>query len=133
MTPHKGEEANQTVFVTNNVLESGLRLSDVPVPETSVIESPIKAFVMMSDGCEDGLWTKNRKEILPNGDFRYVPLNLPFEPALDDIIKRLSGCEEDREAEELFISLVSQYNRPLKYEMDDKTLCIGFKGTTEQK
>ena len=32
----------------------------------------------MSDGCEDGLWIKSRKETLDDGDFRYVLQNIPF-------------------------------------------------------
>lgn len=62
LTPHKGEEANQTVFVTNEILKpADLIISGVHVPETLVINKPISAFVLMSDGCEDGLWVKNKR------------------------------------------------------------------------
>ena len=126
LTPHKGAEANQTVFVTNDVLAPGLTLSGVPVPETMIIDNPVSAFAMMTDGCENGLWMTSRKEDLPDGDFRYIPLNHPFVPALDDILGRLSGCQDEEESAELLHRIVTRYNRPLQNEHDDKTLCIGF-------
>ena len=126
LTPHKGEEANQTVFVTNRVLDEGLKVSGVNVPETLVIEEAIHSFVLMSDGCEDGLWVKNRKESLPDGDYRYVPLNTPFSLALDDIMARMKACEKAQQRELLF-NIMDHYNKPLKNEIDDKTVCLGYK------
>lgn len=125
MTPHKGEEANQTVFVTNRVLNPGLRISGVPVPETMVIEEPILAFAMMSDGCENGLWMKSRKEEQEDGKYRYLPMNQPFEPALTHVINLLTDCEESKR-KALYYRIIDHYNEPLKQEIDDKTLCLGF-------
>lgn len=125
LTPHKGKEANQTVFITNKVLEEGLRISGVPVPETIVIDEPINAFVLMSDGCENGLWIKSRKENLPDGDFRYITQNTPFAPALNDILDRIQKYESKEYGQMLF-KIINHYNKPLKNETDDKTLCLGF-------
>lgn len=125
LIPHKGEEANQTVFITNKVLEEGLEISGVEVPETIVIDEPINAFVLMSDGCEAGLWMKNKKEILPDGDYRYVQLNMPFTPALDDILMKMQKCERSQRKELLF-NIIDRYNKPLKNETDDKTICLGY-------
>ncbi len=125
LTPHKGKEANQTVFITNKVLEEGLRISGVPVPETIVIDEPINAFVLMSDGCENGLWIKSRKEDLPDGDFRYITQNTPFAPALNDILDRIQKCETE-DYEQMLFKIINHYNKPLKNETDDKTLCLGY-------
>lgn len=125
LTPHKGKEANQTVFITNKVLEEGLRVSGVPVPETVVIDEQVDAFVLMSDGCENGLWKKSRKENLPDGDFRYVPQNEPFTPALDDILDKMRKCGGEDCLLMLF-EIIDRYNKPLKNETDDKTLCLGY-------
>ena len=125
MTPHTGAESNQTVFMTNRILDPGLKISDVAVPETAVIEEPISAFVLMSDGLENGFWVKNKKVILPNGDFKYKKMNLPFEPALNDVVERISMCEKDKEGKLLF-SILDHYNTPLSGETDDKTLCLAF-------
>ena len=125
MTPHQGPESNQTVFMTNRILDPGLKISGVSVPETMVIEEPISAFALMSDGLENGFWIKNKKEILPDGDFRYKKMNVPFEPALNDVVERMSKCEEGKE-QEVFFSILDHYNVPLKCETDDKTLCLAY-------
>lgn len=126
LTPHKGEEANQTVFISNEILNPvDLKISGVFVPETSMINQPIQAFILMSDGCEDGLWMKNKKENLDNGDFKYVSLNQPFVPAIDKLMqfmqdKRFEGREED-----VLFQFLDRYNENLKIELDDKTVCFG--------
>lgn len=125
LTPHTGAESNQTVFMTNRILDPGLTISDVAVPETAVIEEPISAFVLMSDGLENGFWIKNKKVILPDGDFKYKKMNLPFEPALNDVVERISKCGKDKERKLLF-SILDHYNAPLSGETDDKTLCLAF-------
>jgi hypothetical protein len=53
LTPHKGEEANQTIFITNNWWsKSNFIMSGVSVPEARVIRKNPSAFTIMSDGCE---------------------------------------------------------------------------------
>ena len=126
ITPHKGSEAHQTVFVTNKILDPGFTVSDVPVPETRIINATALAFVAMSDGCENGLWKTQRKEDLPDGDYRYISMNEPFAPALNHIIGLLSAHDDDQQRKDLFLTIIDRYNRPLKNEKDDKTLCIGF-------
>ena len=127
LTPHKGEEANQTVFVTNEILKpADLMISGVRVPETLVIDKSIDAFVLMSDGCEDGLWVKNKREELPDGEFKYTALNRPFEPALNKLIQILNSKEYADRHQDVMYQFVERYNRSLQQETDDKTLCIGY-------
>ena len=127
LTPHKGEEANQTVFVSNEILNpADLRISGVSVPETKVIDKPISAFILMSDGCEDGLWIKNKKETLPDGDFKYVTLNQPFSPAIEKLIQVIQDKRYDKQREEVLFQFMDRYNDNLKAEVDDKTICLGI-------
>ena len=127
LTPHKGEESNQTVFVTNEILKpADLMISGVRVPETLVIDNSIDAFVLMSDGCEDGLWVKNKREELPDGDFKYTELNRPFGSALDKLIQTLGNKEYADRHQDVMSQFVERYNRNLLQETDDKTLCIGY-------
>ena len=127
LTPHKGEEANQTVFVSNEILNpADLRISGVSVPETKVIDKPISAFILMSDGCEDGLWIKNKKETLPDGDFKYVTLNQPFSPAIEKLIQVIQDKRYDKQREEVLFQFMDKYNDNLKAEVDDKTICLGI-------
>lgn len=126
LTPHKGEETNQTVFVSNEILNpTDLKISGVSVPETLVIDKPIFAFILMSDGCEDGLWIKNKKEDLPNGDFRYVTLNQPFAPAIEKLIQVIQDKRFENQEKEVLFQFMDRYNDNLKSEIDDKTLCFG--------
>lgn len=127
LTPHKGEEANQTVFVSNEILTPvNLKISGVFVPETLVIDKPISAFILMSDGCEDGLWIKNRKEILADGDFKYVSLNQPFTPAIEKLQQFLQDKRFAGKTEEVLFQFLDRYNDNLKSEVDDKTICLGI-------
>lgn len=127
LTPHKGEEANQTVFVSNEILNpADLRISGVSVPETKVIDKPISAFILMSDGCEDGLWIKNKKETLPDGDFKYVTLNQPFSPAIEKLIQVIQDKRYDKQREEVLFQFMDRYNDNLKAGDDDKTICLGI-------
>lgn len=126
LTPHKGEEANQTVFISNEILNPvDLKISGVFIPETLVIDQTISAFILMSDGCEDGLWIKNKKEDLPNGDFRYVTLNQPFAPAIEKLIKVIHDKRFENQKEEVLFQFMDRYNDDLKSEIDDKTICFG--------
>ena len=127
LTPHKGEESNQTVFVSNEILSpADLTISGVSVPEIQVIETPISAFILMSDGCEEGLWIKNKREDLPDGDFRYVQLNQPFSPAIDKLVQVIQDKRYDNQREDVLFQFMDRYNENLKVEVDDKTICLGI-------
>lgn len=129
LTPHKGAEANQTVFMTNKVLDPDLAISGVAVPETVVIDKPISGFVLMSDGMENGLWIKSKREDLPNGDFKYKQMNMPFAPALNDVTKKLENSKE--KPCDTFFDILDHYNKPLAAELDDKTLCLAYTAQAE--
>lgn len=53
--PHSGEEANQTIFITNEWFKTK-ELGGVPLPETHVIAGDIDAFCLMSDGMEKSVF-----------------------------------------------------------------------------
>src|ERR1043166_3667928 len=54
IVPHKGEEANQTIFLSSKIWaqDDSFIMSGVPVPESKVVEGKVAAFTLMSDGCE---------------------------------------------------------------------------------
>ena len=124
MTPHKGEEANQTVFLTNEILNpSNLKISGVSVPESKVIDGTVEAYILMSDGCEDGLWLINKKIDKPDGDFQIVTVNKPFIPAIEKLFEYISKSENKKK---LLFGFLDKYNKNLTYELDDKTVVFGF-------
>jgi len=125
-TPHKGEEANMTIFSTtiNFASNPSFKMSGNYVPETHVSDIPAEAFALMSDGCECGLWKMNERIDLPNGDFRIEERNEPFAKGLSDAIELCKTIDSD--SKNRLISFVTGYNNPLRKEIDDKTLLIGI-------
>lgn len=124
LTPHKGEEANQTIFSTTIefIKKPSLMMSGVFVPETSVGNSQLEAFVLMSDGCEDGAWITYQKVNLPDGDYRVEDVNQPRVQTLDALMDILSIKEEK---ENKLVELITTFNNGFKTEGDDKTILIG--------
>jgi hypothetical protein len=124
LTPHKGEEENQTVFLTNEILTPiDLKISGVSVPETKVIDASIEAFILMSDGCENGMWLKNKKEEQPDGGFKYIAINQPFKPAIEALLEAIKEYDDKKE---LLYQFLEKYNASLQIEPDDKTVVFGF-------
>lgn len=125
ISPHKGEEANQTIFSTSKYfgesLIPNLRMSGVYVPETKVSEEKIDAFVLMSDGCENGAWVTYQRVNLPDGDFRVKDVNQPRFNALDDALSIIDSADKKNELEKY----ITEYSNAFKGEPDDKTILIG--------
>ena len=48
LEPYKGEEANQTIFITSDIWEKPQEFI-----RTTVIRQPVQSFTLMSDGCEN--------------------------------------------------------------------------------
>lgn len=130
LTPHKGSEANQTVFCTSQYLGLGaksrpnLKMSGAYVPETKSISHQIDGFVLMSDGCENGAWVTYQKKTLSNGDFIVEDVNLPRNQILNRFADILE--QEPTKREELTADFISEYNDAFENEPDDKTILIGI-------
>lgn len=126
MVPHKGEEANQTIFMTSDFWGiPNYVMSGVFVPESRVIREVPSAFALMSDGSENTCWLCNRynseKQI-------YEDLNMPYDKFFVPVTMNLDSMRENRE------DLDSRKDRwaeflmvkgPFAKEPDDKTMVIG--------
>lgn len=130
LTPHKGTEANQTIFCTSQYLGLGeksrpnLKMSGIYVPETKTVEEQIDGFVLMSDGCENGAWITYQKRNLENGDFIVEDVNLPRKAILDQFINILG--QEMSKREEITANFITEHNDAFENEPDDKTILIGL-------
>lgn len=124
LTPHKGDEANQTIFSTTVefINKPALMMSGVFVPETKVEECCVEAFVLMSDGCEDGAWVTYQKVDLPNGDFRVEDVNQPRPQTLDELMSIIDSKDGQKTK---LVEFITGYNKGFKTEGDDKTILIG--------
>jgi len=122
ITPHKGEEANQTIFLTSDFWNLPYYvMSGVMVPESHVVHCHPVAFTLMSDGCEHTAWQCNMKNE-KTGVF-YDP-NKPFERFFNPLVDDLSnGTTNDLKTR--WARFIAQGNDSFKNESDDKTMILG--------
>ncbi len=127
MTPFRGEEANETVFVTSDFWTNEQQIQtfvSVNVILTNP-ENPIKAFCLMSDGCEKASFLCNlydeEKQVFHDPNLPYPPF---FNPNLD-ILKNLNAQNLTQiEINALWAKFLTAGNEKLKNEPDDKTLVL---------
>ncbi len=131
MTPWEGEYSNQTVFINSDFIYVDQLENPAdpakPYLETRVIVSDtLKAFVLMSDGCEHGLYETVGYDPVSNTN---ININKPHAGVCDNIIQLLTepvSRANAEDAERLFSEIVDHGNSALIQEGDDKTLLLGF-------
>lgn len=121
MKPHKGEEANETVFIT--ALEP-----DKPncyVESTVVRETPV-AFTVMSDGCESHAFEINIRD---EKEERYSDPNRPYPRFFQPLVSTLKRLHESdtpkTEIDRRWRKFIESGTERLKTESDDKTMILG--------
>lgn len=126
-TPHKGEEANQTIFIPSEFWDIPFyEMSGVMVPETRVINQPVSAFTLMSDGCENTSWLCNQIN-KTTGKF-YDP-NTPHKGFFEPLFKKLQqskaqGKSENERAKDWY-QFIKDGNQKFQDEIDDKSMILG--------
>ncbi len=127
MTPHKGEEANQTIFIVSDFWSiPHFMLSGVLVPESIVVREPVKAFALMSDGCENTAW----KCTTYNPETgKYFDMNEPFDGFFNPLEETMESfyvnkIPEDKQQEKWYRFIESGTKGFIK-EQDDKTMIYG--------
>ena len=124
MTPHKGDEPNQTVFMLNNwnkICIPSFKMSGVSVPETAVIREKPQVVAILSDGCENFCW----ECISLNEDTgRYEDRNRPFVGFWEPLEKLLRESRDD--LFDNFTKFVDSCSNASRYESDDRTLMVGM-------
>lgn len=124
IVPTKGEEANQTLFVT-----SDLWIQDNEAFFCSYFqETEVTAFTILSDGCERASF-----EILKYDEesSMYFDPNKPyepfFEPNLNTLIRLNNMGKAQDEVNELWRSFLQNGNAKLIAETDDKSMVLSVK------
>jgi len=124
ITPFHGEEANETVFITSDIWYSSIIDRYI---ESNIIDEEIKAFSLLSDGCEKASFECNlydeEKSVFydPNRPFKHfydknVNVHLP-------LLKK-AGKNQD-EINILWKKFLTDGNVKLQIEPDDKTMILG--------
>lgn len=125
ITPHRGEEVNQTIFVMNpwdKIRVPALKMSGVLVPETSVIDDVPQAVVVLTDGCENFSWNCLQMDAACG---KYRDINTPFEPFWNHLLEILEGAHPEN-AKEIFINYIDSGTEACRTEDDDRTLLVGI-------
>lgn len=127
ITPHKGEEANQTIFITSDFWNIPFyEMSGVSVPETRVIRESAKSFVLMSDGCEHTSWDCNLYDA--EKGIYYDP-NTPHAAFFNPLIETLKEHRKEQlpfiERSEKWSNYLDKGNKSFIKETDDKTMILG--------
>ena len=127
ITPHKGEEANQTIFITSDFWNIPFyEMSGVSVPETRVIRESAKSFVLMSDGCEHTSWDCNLYDA--DKGIYYDP-NTPHVAFFNPLIETLKEHRTERlpfiDRSEKWSNYLDKGNKSFIKETDDKTMILG--------
>lgn len=127
MTPHKGDEANQTLFLISefwdipNYVQSG-----VLVPESIVVREPVEAFAVMSDGCESTAWLCTAQNAETG---KYYDQNKPFEGFFNPLEETLASFHKDNvpeeERKEKWYKFIESGTKGFVKEQDDKTMILG--------
>lgn len=125
LMPFKGEEANQTVFITATQLDAkGINT----YIESRVIAEPVKAFCLLSDGCERACYQCNTLDAETQ---RFYDANLPYPPFFNPNIEGLLALQKQHktqaEINALWADFLTAGTPPLKTEMDDKTLLLAVR------
>lgn len=120
--PYKGEEANQTVFLTSVDWNE----QDKYIESTVFEEEPI-AFTLMSDGCESHSFEVN---IYDEAEQKYKDPNKPYPKFFQPIVATLKNFHQSQvTAEEIdakWERFIEGGNEKLKNEPDDKTMILGI-------
>ncbi|MDO4801288.1 MAG: protein phosphatase 2C domain-containing protein, partial [Prevotellaceae bacterium] len=125
MTPHKGDEGNQTLFLQSSWDKPhvpALKVSNVYVPETRVIREIPKAVVLISDGCERSCWECS---ILDPTLGKYTDVNRPHPGFMNPLIESIVD-EEDSKRFNLFVDIIDKGTKSCQTERDDKTMLIAM-------
>lgn len=118
--PFRGNEVNETVFVTSNIwTEEGA----ATYIETGIIQDEIRAFALLSDGCEKGSFEVN---VWDEAQQKYHDPNRPyakfFEPNLKGMLQLKKEQKTQEEINDIWSSFLKEGSKPFKHETDDKTM-----------
>jgi hypothetical protein len=121
LEPFKGEEANQTIFITSDIWESPNEFI-----RTTKVNNQIQSFTLMSDGCESATFELNR---FNEETQLYEKLNNPypkfFNPNVGILRELALGGKATDEIDELWLKFLHSGNSKFESEIDDKTLILG--------
>ncbi len=124
ITPWKGEEANQTVFLTSSIWN---KPNDF-IESRIISEKPV-AFALMTDGCENHSFETYQGSV-DAATQRPLDLNRPYPKFFGSLVNALKEMNKNQlgkvEIDAKWSKFVESGNAGLENEGDDKTLILGI-------
>jgi serine/threonine protein phosphatase PrpC len=125
--PHKGEEANQTIFLPSEFWNiPNYTMSGVLVPESVVVREKPFAFTLMSDGCENTAWQYYQMDADTG---HYYDPNKPHPPFFNPLEATLQSFRNENvsleERKNRWKSFIESGSQSFIKEQDDKTMILG--------
>ncbi|MFK7795834.1 MAG: PP2C family serine/threonine-protein phosphatase [Aureispira sp.] len=122
--PFRGNEVNETVFITSNIwTQEGVQ----KYVGSGVIKAPIRAFALLSDGCEKSSFEVN---IWDEEHQKYHDPNRPytrfFEPNVQGLLQLHKEQKSQEEINSIWGSFLTNGNKSFKQETDDKTMILAI-------
>ncbi len=121
--PFRGKEVNQTVFITSNIWTAegvGYYI------KTGIVKGDIRAFALLSDGCENGSFEVN---VWDEENQKYHDPNRPydkfFEPNLKGMLQLKKENKSQEEINKIWAGFLTDGSKQFKHETDDKTMIFG--------
>ena len=122
MQPFRGEEANQTLFITSAAWRNNLAFMGC-----EIVNEPIIAFTLMSDGCENHAFRLNRYDEAAGV---YIQLNEPYARFFKPLTEQLLALDEQGYLPEQinleWQDFIERGTAGLAREGDDKTMILGI-------
>lgn len=120
--PFRGDEANETVFITSNIwTQEGVE----KFIKTGRVIKPLRAFALLSDGCEKGSFEVN---IWDEELQKYDDPNRPYVKFFEPNIKGLFQLHEEQKSQEeinaIWAGFLKAGSAQFKHETDDKTMIL---------
>lgn len=128
ITPHSGEESNQTIFITSApwIADENFKMSGVSVPESRVINEKISAFTSMSDGGEAHLFESSKIDPITQ---KWSDPNKPaalFDKHIKTILDNKNSNVSIEEINQMWEKYITEGNPKIANEPDDKTVILGI-------
>jgi hypothetical protein len=122
MRPHKGDEPNQTVFISSKWDALERSPNGVPVPEFAVHQGPIRAVALLTDGMEKHAFECS---VMDAKTSQWSDPNTPYQRFFAPLrATLLSKAGQQDELNEAWTRFLLEGTPGIKKEHDDKTFVL---------
>lgn len=119
--PQKGEEANQTMFITSPFWQN----NPAQWIDIQVVQTEYTAFCVLTDGCEKASFECN---IWIEEEQKFKDLNLPYAKFFNPLVQGIRQLHKENktqdEIQDIWKTFLENGNKTLSQEIDDKSLII---------